>query len=339
MGRSQAFAVNEISGDIIQLTDDAGTGTGSLNIARKSMRLYFFRGMRGMPRKLVELKLDSLFKDSEVGTMKTPASYERIIMTMPDDLRESGGFTLDADEKCAYIGVGFTKDMPAEALMDTAINRRKTGVAIPQHPGGIRKIDLQTGEISKVLDVPFTMGHIQANPWKTGEIIYCNETGGDAPQRMWFAKADGSINKALYKETPDEWVTHEAWVDADHAYFNVMAHLDRLRTKPTGIFSINVHTDEMKVLGQIDEGRGFWHCNGSSDGKWAVGDNFIGNIWLINVITGERTLLTTDHKMKPDHTHPTFSPDNKRILFQSGLLSDGKSLNLMTITIPAGLYR
>jgi oligogalacturonide lyase len=38
--------------------------------------------------------------------------------------------------------------------------------------------------------------------------------------------------------------------------------------------------------------------------------------------------------MRPDHTHPTFSPDSKRILIQSGLLTDGKSLDLMTVTIP-----
>ena len=57
-------------------------------------------------------------------------------------------------------------------------------------------------------------------------------------------------------------------------------------------------------------------------------------IWLIDRHNGTMTLLTTDHKMRPDHTHPTFSPDGKRILFQSGLLSDGKNLTLMTVTIP-----
>jgi oligogalacturonide lyase len=333
---SQAFAVNEVTGDIIQLTDGPGTGTGSLNIARKSMRLYFFRGMRGTPQQLIELRLDSLFKDSEAGSMKDPSTYERIIMTMPEELRESGGFTLDADEKFAYIGIGFTKDFSHRDPADTAFYRRRRGMPIPQRPGGIRKIDLQTGEISTVIDVPSTMGHVQANPWVPGDIMYCNETGGDAPQRMWFVRADGTGNKALYKETPEEWITHETWVDADHVYFVAMAHLPRLRTKPTGIFSINVRTDEVRVLGQTDDGRGFWHCNGSSDGKWAVGDNFNGNIWLINCITGEQTLLTTDHKMKPDHAHPTFSPDNKRILFQSGLLSNGKSLNLMIVNISSG---
>jgi oligogalacturonide lyase len=334
---SQAFAVNEITGDIIQLTDGPGTGTGSLNIARKSMRLYFWRGIRGAPLKMVELKLDSLFKDSEAGTMKSPSAYERIIMTLPEELRESGGFTLDADEKYAYTGIGFAKDMPRREPNDTAMNRPRPRGPIPQRPGGIRKINLQTGEMFTVIDVPFTMGHVQASPWVSGDIVYCNETGGDAPQRMWFVRADGTGNKPLYKETPDEWITHEAWVDSTHVYFVAMAHQQKLRTKPTGIFSINVRNDEVKVLGQTNEGNGYWHCNGSSDGKWAVGDNFAGSIWLINCITGEQTLLTTDHKMRPDHTHPTFSPDNKRLLFQSGLLSNGKSLNLMTVTIPSYL--
>ena len=68
-------------------------------------------------------------------------------------------------------------------------------------------------------------------------------------------------------------------------------------------------------------GQGFWHCNGSADGKWAVGDTFAGNIYLINVPTGEITLLTTGHKDAPDHPHPSFSPDSKRILIESGLFA------------------
>src|SRR5450432_4281879 len=34
-GATQAFAVNEVTGEIIQLTDGPGTGTGSLNVARR----------------------------------------------------------------------------------------------------------------------------------------------------------------------------------------------------------------------------------------------------------------------------------------------------------------
>jgi oligogalacturonide lyase len=114
-----------------------------------------------------------------------------------------------------------------------------------------------------------------------------------------------------------------------------MAHLPRLRKKPTGIFCINLRTREIQVLGQVQEGRGFWHSAGSSDGQWAVGDNFDGSVYLVNRKNGRKHLLTTGHIMRPDHTHPNFSPDNKRILIQSGLLSNGQSLDLMVVEIPA----
>jgi oligogalacturonide lyase len=131
----------------------------------------------------------------------------------------------------------------------------------------------------------------------------------------------------------------------------IMAHELRLRTKPTGLVAINVRTDEVRVLGQVDvkgtvrgrdglvDGQGFWHCNGSPDGKWAVGDTFAGNIYLIYVPTGEITLLTAGHKDAPDHPHPTFSPDSRKILIESGLLHNFTNLNLMTIAIPFELRR
>ena len=95
----------------------------------------------------------------------------------------------------------------------------------------------------------------------------------------------------------------------------------------------------MKIVAQVDEGRGFWHCNGSADGRWAVGDNFAGSIYLIDRRTGETMLLSTDHKMRPDHAHPTFSPDGKKILIQSGLLSNGASLDLILIPVPLSLQQ
>ena len=124
--------------------------------------------------------------------------------------------------------------------------------------------------------------------------------------------------------------------------FNIMGHLPYLRLHPTGVAVINLRTNSMKILGQVEEdmgnGRqgGFWHCNGSPDGKWAAADTFKGDVYLINRKTGEQVRLTTDHKMKPDHTHPIFSPDSKRVLIQSGRLSDGQHLDLMTIDVPIG---
>jgi oligogalacturonide lyase len=66
-----------------------------------------------------------------------------------------------------------------------------------------------------------------------------------------------------------------------------------------------------------------------------VADDFAGEIYLIDRRNGERVLLSTGHVMRPDHAHPNFSPDGTRILIQSGRLTGGKSLDLVTIPVPA----
>jgi len=373
----QAFLVHERTGEIIQVTDGPASGTGSLNLARKSMRLYVMRGgpIRGAesatpppspaaPRQLVEIDLQALIADARAGQPKRAPAYERIVATLPDSLRDSGGFALDADETKAYWGVAWGPPPPRTArpadtgskgssagdrrqIDDANTNPAEAREAARQRfaeggrgPGGIRCIDLKTGALSTVIDVGFRMGHVQTNPWVPGEIIYCHETTGDSPQRIWAVRSDGSGNRPLYAETPDEWVTHETVSGPDEVMFNVMGHLPYLRERPTGVAVINLRTQAMKLLGQVEEdmgaGRqgGFWHCNGSPDGKWAVADTFKGDIFLIRRATGERILLTTDHKMRPDHTHPIFSHDSRRVLIQSGRLSDGKHLDLMTVEVP-----
>ena len=376
---SQAFLVNETSGEIIQLTDGPATGTGSRNLSRKEMKLYFIRGgpvrnaqgeispAPALPRQLIELNLSPLIEDARAGKPKDGSAYERIVANLPADLRDAGGFALDADESKAYWGVSWgplpAKSQPGQGTSGSPATAATAGVRrqiddantnpaeareaaqkrfaeAGKGPGGIRSIDLKTGEIKTVVDVEFRMGHVQTNPWVPGEIIYCHEKTGDGPQRMWIVRSDGSGNRPLYVETPDEWITHETVSAPDEVMFAIMGHLPYLRLHPTGIAVINLRTNSMKILGQLEEDMGgaaqggFWHCNGSPDGRWAVGDTFKGNIYLISRSTGERVLLTTDHKMKPDHTHPIFSPDNKRVLIQSGHLSDGHHLDLMEVDVP-----
>jgi oligogalacturonide lyase len=384
---SQAFVVNEETGDIIQLTDGPDTSTGSLNLSRKEMKLWYMRGgprmQRGQPaspteavkpRELVELNIGSLISDSLAGSVKEPASYERVVATLPTDLRDAGGFGVDVDESKAYWGVSWgplperptppaaasereKSDKAGSEVANTSMRRdvdrrntnpretreeaRKRFEVAGRGPGGIRSIDLKTGEVKTVVDVEFRMGHVQTSHWTPGEIIYCHETTGDAPVRIWAVNADGSNNRPVYQETADEWITHETSSGPDEVMFNIMGHLPYLREHPTGVAVVNLRTKQMKILGQVEEKMengtqgGFWHCNGSPDQRFAVADSFQGSVYLINRETGLRTLLTTGHKMRPDHTHPIFSADSKRVAIQSGMLSDGKNLNLMIIDVSA----
>ncbi len=292
----QVYAVHEKNGEIIQLSAGAGINTGSINVCRKTNRLYYFRYNR-----LTELALDPILKSR---SLSDSSQHEKVIMSLPSNHRESGGFSLDADEKKAYIGIVYKKE-------NDTTNYYK-----------LCSIDLSSGAFNTIIEIPFRVGHIQANPWRPGEILYCYETGGDASQRMWMVNADGTNNRPFYKETPDEWVTHEIWMDKDHIMVNILGHLPRLRLKPHGVAIINVRNNEIRFYKNAP-GRGFWHCAGSADGNWGVADTFTGELQRINLATGELSLLTVGHYPPTEgipniHSHHTISPDGKRVLFNSG---------------------
>ncbi|MCB0854390.1 MAG: hypothetical protein KDD63_19345, partial [Bacteroidetes bacterium] len=161
------------------------------------------------------------------------------------------------------------------------------------------------------------------------------------------------------------WVTHEAVITPTEVAIAIMGHRaipgvnneDReeatgvrganpgqeaewgpcgTREKPTGLAIVNIETREMKIVGQTEEGSGLWHVTGSPDGRFAVGDDFARNIYLIDRHTGEMVLLSAGHKTTAaDHPHPSFNSDGTKIQIQSAMLSeDGRSMNICVIPIP-----
>ena len=338
---TQLFLVNETTGDIIQLTDYPGVQAP--NLSRKEMKLFYIRGEGN--GQVIELNLDKLIDDSMSGQMKSPGDYERVVASLPAG-KTGRELALDAEETYLYWGTILylserTVERPKNPETDDPKAQTKFREemrvyfdAAGRGKSEINKINIKTGKIDKVVEMDFRLGHLQANPWKTGEIFYCKETGGDTDQRIWSVNADGTGNRPIYEETPDEWVTHETVSSPDEMMFILSGNSAHLRKKPTGIAVINLRNDQIKLIGQVNE-VGYWHCNGSPDGRWAVGDTEAkGNIYVILRATGEQIMLTAGHPMRPDHTHPIFSRDSKRVLIQSGLLTDGKALNLMVINVP-----
>jgi oligogalacturonide lyase len=369
--RGEAMAVNEKTGLIVQVSE--GGFTGMLNVARKSMKLYFMRFVRqepgqsrNRPVQVIEVDLEKLFADSEAGQLKSADSYQRSCGTTPAELGAGGDMALDAGEEVVYFRTGreeAAKHLPAGTKMESSFGPRSMGAG----PSGIACMDIKTGKVNFVVAVPFQIGHIQTNPWVTGEIVFCWETGGKAPQRTWTVMADGTGLRPLYPESDYEWVTHEAVIAKDEVAIAIMGHRpvgiaagedyaatqgkpadpanpgqerawgpSGTREKPTGLGIVNLRTREMTIAGQTPSGSGLWHVNGSGDGRWAVGDDFSRGIYLIDRHTHEMILLSTGHKVTAtDHPHPTFSPDGTRIEIQSAMLSeDNKSMNICIIPVP-----
>lgn len=362
--RGEAMAVNEETGIIVQVSE--GGYTGMLNVARKSMKLYFMRIMPGnagpgnrsaRPLQIIEVDLAKLFQDSESGKLREASEYQRICGITPAEMEAGGDMALDGSEEFVYFRVGkneAAKHLPEGTKIEPNFGPRNMGAG----PSGIGKMNVRTGECGYVVSVPFQVGHIQANPWVPGEIVFCWETGGKAPQRTWTVLSDGSGLRPLYPESEYEWVTHEAVFSKDEVAIAIMGHRkpgipdvapDPLnpgqekgwgpsgtREKPTGLGIVNLRTREMTIAGQTDSGSGLWHVNGSADGRWAAGDDFSRGIYLIDRHTHEMILLSAGHKSTAaDHPHPTFNADGTKIEIQSAMLSeDNRSMNICIIPVP-----
>jgi oligogalacturonide lyase len=362
--RGEAMAVNEKTGVIVQVSE--GGYTGMLNVARKSMKLVF---MRNTPREpgsasrssgpvqVFEVDLEKLFADSDAGKLKQASEYQRVCGTTPAEMGAGGDMALDAGEDVVYFRVGkeeSARNLPPGTKINSNFGPRNMGAG----PTGLGSMNLKTGETKFIIAVPFQIGHIQTNPFVPGEIVFCWETGGKAPQRTWTVMSDGSGLRPLYPESEYEWVTHEAVFSKDEVAIAIMGHRkigipelppdpknpgqeagwgpSGTREKPTGLGIVNLRTREMTIAGQTASGSGLWHVNGSSDGRWAVGDDFKRGIYLIDRNSREMILLSAGHKeTASDHPHPTFNADGTKIEIQSAMLSeDGKSLNICIIPVP-----
>lgn len=326
-----------------------------------------FQGMArtpGAPVQIIEIDLGKVFADSEAGKMQKVSAYEKICGTIPGEM-EPGDMAIDANEDFAYFRIGAGeagKHRPA-VMPNPELFVGRTG---GQSQSGLASMNLKTGEIKFIVAVPFGIGHVQTNPFVPGEIVFCWETGGKAPQRTWTVKSDGSGLRPVYKESEYEWITHEAVITADEVAFYIMGHRpvgltyetdpsapllvrdprnpgqekewgpSGTREKPTGLGVVNLRTREMRIEGQTKSGSGLWHGSGSADGRWLVGDDFSRSIYLIDRNTSEMLMISTGHKeTAQDHNHPSFSPDGTRIEIQSAMLSeDGRSMNICIIPVP-----
>jgi len=369
----QAMAVNEATGDLVQVTENGFTGM--LCLADHSMSLYYLRilplpgeappapladnapavpaarrGPRG-PAQIIRTDLAKLFADSAAGRLQPASAYEHVCGTVPPEFGAVGDVALDPTENFVYFRVGSkelaAKYLPADAKPEAAFGPRNMGAG----PTGLASMDLKTGAVKFIVAVPFQIGHVQTNPWVPGEIVFCWETGGKAPQRTWTVLADGTGLRPLFPEAPYDWVTHEAVITKDEVAVAILGHrkvgvndawgISGTREHPTGLAIVNLRSRELRFAGQTKSGSGLWHVNGSPDGRWAVGDDFDRNIYLIDRQTDELILLSADHKRTAaDHPHPTFSADSTRIQIQSAKLSaDGRAMNICVIPVPEKLLK
>jgi len=120
-----AYAVSLEDYEIVQVT--GGDDGNNLHLGWEANVAYHFRG-----NQLIELDLGRLLADSESDTVGDPGEYERVAAELPEDIRPSGDFALNANENRLFF-----------------IFRQEQDLSV------FYMIELETGDVSRLLTVPF----------------------------------------------------------------------------------------------------------------------------------------------------------------------------------------
>ena len=290
-GRPEIFAEDRATGNLIQLTERDAISEYSIYPSHDGQYVYFTAGTGGYRVHTDTLQEEQLVDFGEI-TLKEAGMVADAMGTTAlsfDDRWWAIRFGLD-DEACLAV------------------------------------VDTQSGDYNVILRTS-SIAHMMFCPDDSNLLYYA----GPLTDRVWVINRDGTNNRRLYQRQKGEWITHEVWIPGTKE----LAFVDWYH----GIRCIHVETGNERRVASFNA----WHAICNRDGTMMVADtNFpdIG-IQLFNPRDGkgEPTVLcypqatnegTHWHGVFPyengpikvyapqhTHPHPSFSPDNRYIVFTS----------------------
>ncbi|WP_449546647.1 oligogalacturonate lyase family protein [Lelliottia amnigena] len=191
-------------------------------------------------------------------------------------------------------------------------------------------IDLCTSEPRVILQEKRWLGHPIYRPFDDNTVAFCHEGPRDAiDARMWLINEDGSNLRKVRQHAPGESFTHEFWVPDGSALYYV-AHKEN--DPQRYLFSADPHSLDNRQLMAIPPCS---HLMSNFDGSLIVGDGAPHNtgdislndpfIWVFDIAAGTQKAIcqhntswkVLDGDRQVTHPHPSFSPDNKWVLYTS----------------------
>jgi oligogalacturonide lyase len=198
------------------------------------------------------------------------------------------------------------------------------------------RIDLATGEREVILEKHGWLGHPQYQPFHDDTVAFCHEGPHDlVDARMWFIHEDGTNLRCGKVHETGESCTHEFWVPDGSAMIYV-SYLAGQRDR--WIWTLDPVTLENKRLTVMPPCS---HLMSNFDGTLLVGDGCgspadVSNSGSHDIVTDpylhvfdlqagtNRAIARHDSSWKVHkgsrqvtHPHPSFTPDEKQVLFSS----------------------
>jgi oligogalacturonide lyase len=234
-----------------------------------------------------------------------------------------------ADLGCNRLG---HRGAVGDALGTTSLSRDDRWWAVPvRGKASVRLIviDTASGALQEILERP-ALCHPQFHPDDANQLHY----SGPYDQRIWIIRRDGSDLRLVYQrnEARKQWIVHETWMPGRCEILTV--------DWPHGVLGIDVDTGRTRHVARFNA----WHPMVNRDGTLMVTDTNYPDIGIQLFDPrdgiGKPRLLCHSHASSrgdhwqtdhcpyddgpvdvyaPQHTHPhpSFSPDNRRIVYTS----------------------
>ena len=155
------------------------------------------------------------------------------------------------------------------------------------------------------------LSHIQYEPWESKDILFQIPASDETTCRLHLIRDDGTDERELAITLG---TGHQVWMGKTKRV---------LSTQLPHHWAIVSIAEGDPAPKEIASGTNFWHCGVSDDAQWAISDTNWPDtgLQLVNVRTGKfRTLChpkSTSGHPQWSHPHPAFSPDGKKVVFNS----------------------
>lgn len=297
-----------------QITDGTGNNYHGAYLSPDDQYLFYTKG--GREHRRVDL-----------ATLE-----EKIIYSVPPEWRGAGTWVPNSD--CTRIA-GMEMWQADQVSAESGWERfRKQFEANPRQR--LIDIDIASGEARVVLDQHRYMGHPMFRPFDDSIMGFCHEGPHDlVDARMWFINADGSQLRKVKEHAPHESCMHEFWVpDGSKLMYVSYTKGDQERyigaADPVTLANENImamppcahlmsNFDGSLLIG---DGAGQLGDVSDKDGHAFEADPYI-HLFDIKA-RSQRKVCRHDTSWaeykgntQTTHPHPSFTPDEKRVLFSS----------------------
>jgi oligogalacturonide lyase len=311
----QFFRMDLSTGISMQVTEEPGGITGSFTKTPDSGMLVYVAGR-------------------QIKRLDTATGASRVVYEEPDPRVSMGAPFISPNKR--FIGYAFNESGEHVKRM-TGTNYggfKETMFSIKK--GGIRMIDMDTGEDSVVWEDTHWVGHFQFSPDDDTIATFCHEGPWNyVHQRIWILDTMKRSVTPCYRQQEDDSVGHEFWTRDGLIFFDNRGRgHDGTITSDRGQAVVQAPSEgegQIPIIGFADKRGNIlrtiqlpYYCNhyhANTSNTLLAGDE-VDDLVLID-ISGEKPAHSvlcrhsTSWRTQRAHPHPTFGWGDQKILFTS----------------------